>query len=59
LQKTFNNVLTQANTLNARLGEEGSTLQNLFGNALSQLYDNTLNTAKTVAQQLDANAKKN
>ncbi|KAG5682491.1 hypothetical protein PVAND_011842 [Polypedilum vanderplanki] len=58
LQKTFTNVLDQANTLNTRLGEEGTSLQAIFNDALAKLYDNTINTAKSLAQQLDA-AKKN
>lgn len=54
LQTSFNNVLTQANTLNEQLKQQGDKAQASLKEATEKLYQNTLETANKVAAQLDA-----
>lgn len=58
LQKSFSDVLTQTNTLNTKLQEQGAAAQSTFAETLQKLYDNTLQAAKKVAVQFDEQAKK-
>lgn len=54
LQGTFNNVLSQTNALQTQLAQQGAAAQEIFADTLGKLYENTLNSAKNFATQLDA-----
>lgn len=54
LQGSFNSVLAQTNALQAQLAEQGTAAQQAFNDILGKLYQNTLDSAKQVATQLDA-----
>jgi ABC-type transporter Mla subunit MlaD len=55
LQGTFNSVLTQTNALQAQLAAQGASVQTAFADTLGKIYENTLESAKKVANELDAN----
>lgn len=54
LKSTFGNVLEQTNALNAQLQQQGAAAQAAFAETLGKLYQQTLDSANTLAQQLDA-----
>jgi len=54
LQQGYSNVLTQTNTLRAQIEEQGGVAGNALLETVQKLYKQTLESAKTVAQQLDA-----
>jgi hypothetical protein len=54
LQGTFNSVLTQTNALQTQLAAQGASVQTAFSDTLGKIYANTLESAKKVADQLDA-----
>jgi hypothetical protein len=58
LQGTFNNVLSQTNALQGELAKQGAVAQQLFGDTLGKLYEQTLASAKNIATQLDASANR-
>lgn len=53
LKNTFDNVLTQTNELNKQLKEQGSAAQEALSGTVGKLYEKTVDTAKTIATQLD------
>lgn len=54
LQQGYSNVLTQTNTLRAQIEEQGGVAGNALLETVQKLYKQTLESAKNVAQQLDA-----
>lgn len=57
LQNTFESVLGQTNALKAELEKQGATAQAAISETVAKLYDQTLQSAKSVAVQLDTQAK--
>ena len=49
-------ILDQTNALNTQLQAQGSAAQAMFQDLLGKLYQQTLDSAKNFAQQLDAQA---
>lgn len=54
LQQGYSNVLTQTNTLRAQVEEQGGVARDALLETVQKLYKQTLESAKNVAQQLDA-----
>ncbi|CRK97535.1 CLUMA_CG010923, isoform A [Clunio marinus] len=56
LKRTFNNVLEQANALNSKITEQGNVASSALGETVGKLYQQTLESAKSLATQLDSSA---
>lgn len=58
LKNTFNNVLTQTNELSTQLKQQGEVAQEALSGTVGKLYEKTVDTAKTITNQLDEQIKK-
>ena len=59
IKSSFDQVLLQANQLNSQLQQQGANAQAALASTIENLFQNTLQSAKQIATQLDASIKKN